>query len=59
MLNKAILDLKKMEDPDLMFDFVCAANYFAGNAGAKIPVEESRQVYEKIVQLIIKKNKPL
>lgn len=39
-MNKAILDLKKMKNPDLMFDFVCAANYFAGNIGAKIPVEE-------------------
>lgn len=58
-MSDAILDLKKMKDPDLMFDFVCAANYFAGNAGAKMPVEDSRQVYEKIVQLIIKKNKSL
>jgi len=58
-MNKAILDLKKMKDPDLMFDFVCAANYFAGSAGAKIPVQENRQVYEKIEQLIIKKNKLL
>lgn len=48
-----------MKDPDLMFDFVCAANYFAGNAGAKMPVEDSRQVYKKIVQLILKKNKSL
>ena len=38
-MNKAILDLKKMKK-DLMFDFVCTANYFAGNIGAKIPVEE-------------------
>lgn len=58
-MSNAILDLKKMKDPDLMFDFVCAANYFAGNAGAKMLVEDSRQVYEKIVKLIIKKNKPL
>ncbi len=58
-MSKAILELKKMKDPALMFDFVCAANYFAGNAGAKMPVEDSRQVYEKIVQLIIKKNKSL
>lgn len=58
-MSNAIIDLKKMKDPEIMFDFVCAANYFAGGAGAKMPVEDSRQVYEKIVQLILKKNKSL
>lgn len=41
-----------VSDPDLLFDLVCAQNWFAGNLDQKIPVEKSREVFRGIKELL-------
>ena len=52
-INKRPFDMiKRLKDPDQIFDLVCAANYFAGNFNANIPVDESRKAFKRIKQLL-------
>jgi hypothetical protein len=50
-------DLLRMRSPkkvDLIFDMVCAGNYFAGQFGNPIPVDKNREVLEHIKKLLIR-----
>jgi hypothetical protein len=44
---------------DEMFALVCFNNYIAGQFGQKIPVDKSREVFEKIKKLLKTKSAPL
>ena len=46
----------KLTDPDEIFGLVCAANYFAGNFNANMPVDESRKAFERIKKLLKSKS---
>lgn len=48
---------KGVKEPGLLFDLVCARNWFAGNLNQNIPVDESRQVFREIKRLIISQEK--
>lgn len=53
--NDPYWPLLRMTSPkhiDEIFDFICSRNYFAGQFGGKIPVEESRLVFEHLKKLI-------
>ena len=51
--NKTPFDLlKKLKDPDEIFDMVCTYCYFAGNFNNKMPVDESRKAFELIKKLL-------
>lgn len=54
-LPKQYQGIKK---PDLLFDLVCYHNFVAGQFDGKIPVQESRQVYEEIKRLLSLPPKP-
>ena len=49
--------IRGLKDPDQIFDLVCAANYFAGNFNANVPVEESRKAFGVIKKLLKKSNR--
>jgi hypothetical protein len=50
-----LLDIKNPKEVGMIFDLVCANNYFAGQFDLNIPVDESRQVFEHIKNLLAKK----
>jgi hypothetical protein len=55
--HKPILELLDIKDPkevDMIFDMVCANNYFAGQFDLNIPVDESREVFKHIKKLLKK-----
>lgn len=55
--NAVILELLKIRSPkkvDEIFDLLCANNYFAGQFGLNIPVDESRKVFAHIKKLLKK-----
>ncbi len=55
--NLVIKELLRMRSPknvDQMFDLICAHNYFQGQFNGKIPVDDSRKVFEKIKKLLKK-----
>lgn len=47
--HKMILKLK---DPLQIFDLTCANNYFAGKFNLNIPVDNSREAFERIKELL-------
>ena len=53
--NKTPYDMiKRLKDPDEIFDLICVANYFAGNFNQNIPIDESRKSFKRIKKLLIK-----
>ena len=51
--NKTPHDLiMKLKDPLEIFDLVCAANYFCGNFNQPMPVDQSREAFERIKLLL-------
>jgi hypothetical protein len=54
MDNKFPSSFKRMKDPDKLFDLICVANYFAGTFDRRMPVDENREVFERIKKLIKK-----
>lgn len=42
-------EIKKLKDLSEMFDLTCVTNYFAGQFGNKVPVDESRNIFNLIV----------
>jgi hypothetical protein len=53
MRNKTPFEMiRRLKNPDEIFDLICSANYFAGNFNANIPVEESRKAFERIKILL-------
>lgn len=46
--------IMKLKDPLQIFDLTCAANYFCGNFNQPIPVDQSREAFERIKQLLTK-----
>ena len=56
-VNKTPHDLiMKLKDPLEIFDLVCAANYFCGNFNQPMPVDQSREAFERI-KLLLADNK--
>ena len=56
-VNKTPHDLiMKLKDPLEIFDLVCAANYFCGNFNQPMPVDQSREAFERI-KLLLSDNK--
>ncbi len=51
-----ILRKKKLKDLTGMLDYICTANYFDGKFGNKIRVEENREAFEHIINLINKED---
>ncbi len=49
--------LLKLKDPMQIFDLTCANCYFAGRFNGQMPVDESRECFERIKELIIKELK--
>lgn len=47
--------IMNLTDVDEMFDLVCAGNFFRGNLGGMMPVDESRMVFGRIKELLKKK----
>ena len=45
-------EIERMKNPDKMFDLVLAGAYLRGQLGGKMPVDESRLVFEKIKKLL-------
>lgn len=43
---------KGVKDPALMFDLICVANYFAGMLEHKMPVDENREIFQRIKKLL-------
>lgn len=43
---------KGITNPDMLFDMICARNWFNGNLDGKIPVDESRQAYLYLKELL-------
>ena len=41
-----------IKNPDELFDLICFKNWMMGNMNANIPVEESREIFEKIKCLL-------
>ena len=55
--NKTPHDLiMKLKDPMEIFDLICVANYFCGNFNQPIPVDQSREAFERI-KLLLADNK--
>ncbi len=52
MTNKALKEVLGLNDPDSMFDMVVVAAYVAGQARANIPVDDCREIFEKIKLLV-------
>jgi len=51
--NKTPHDLiMKLKNPLEIFDLVCAANYFCGNFNQPMPVDQSREAFERIKLLL-------
>jgi len=50
--------IKRLKDPDQIFDMVCAYNYFAGTFKNLIPVDDSREAFERIKMLLKEEVKP-
>ena len=51
--NKTPHDLiMKLKDPMEIFDLICVANYFCGNFNQPIPVDQSREAFERIKLLL-------
>lgn len=44
-----------LEDPSVMFDLVVWGSYVRGSLNGKIPVDEAREIYKRIVKAIKKK----
>ena len=42
----------KLKDPMEIFDLICVANYFCGNFNQPIPVDQSREAFERIKLLL-------
>lgn len=55
VIDETLNLILKSNDIDSMFDLICTKNYFAGQFGGKVPVDESRLVFKKIVKLITAK----
>ena len=51
-----VLRMRKPKESELdsAFDLVCSMNYFAGQFGQNIPVDKSREVWNKLKELIRK-----
>ena len=45
-------DIRRLRNPDRIFDLICASNYFAGQFNSNMPVEESRKSFERIKKLL-------
>jgi len=45
---------EEIKDPDMLFDAICLKNYVSGGIGSNIPVDESREMFERIKQLLRK-----
>lgn len=52
--QEMIINLK---DPFQIFDLTCASNYFAGKFNQPMPVDDSRQAFNRIKELILKDSK--
>ncbi len=53
-VNKTPHDvIMKLKDPLEIFDLICASNYFCGNFNQPMPVDNSREAFERIKQLLI------
>jgi hypothetical protein len=51
--KKSILSsFEGMKNPDEMFGLICSCNYFAGQFGNNIPVEESREIFRRIKKFL-------
>lgn len=56
-MNKSLEDLLKIRSKkkvDIVFDMVIFNAYLAGEFGQKLPVEDSRKVFEHIKKLLCK-----
>lgn len=48
-------DMLRMRSPknvDMIFDMVCAGNYFAGRFQGNMPVEKNREIFAHIKKLL-------
>lgn len=43
---------KGVKDPDMLFDLICAANWFNGNLDGKMPVDQIRQAFAYLKTLL-------
>lgn len=48
-------EIGRLKDPLTMFDLCIAGSFMAGQLGGKIPVDETRKVFEKIKKILEKK----
>ena len=48
--------IMELKDPLEIFDLVCASNYFCGNFNQPMPVDNSREAFERI-KLLLSDNK--
>jgi len=49
-----LYQILKLKNPDLMFDMVITNAYFCGQFDKNMPVDESREVFEKMKKLLKK-----
>lgn len=52
-----LLDQIKDEEIDFIFDSVCLHNFLSWDIGNKIPLEESREVFEFLKKKILQSKK--
>lgn len=56
MSDSALNEIMALKDPDQMFDLIVMMAYMRGNLNGMVPVDESRQVFEKIKKLLTPTN---
>jgi hypothetical protein len=44
-----------VKNPETLFDMICARNWFCGNLDSNIPVDESREAYHAMKEMILDK----